>query len=208
MTNHAIRQLTEAFMKFPGVGPKQAKRFVYYLLTLTPAARQELTQHIAALTHSVSQCHLCQRFFTNHSANVTVCQLCQSPDRNDEQLLVVEKDVDLDNVEKAGMYQGRYFVLGGLISILSPHPKQEVRADKLAERIKLGGESKGLKEVIMALSTNPQADHTIDWLKTFLAPKLEAYKIKLSTLGRGLSTGTELEYSDSDTLRSAWQNRH
>jgi recombination protein RecR len=119
----------------------------------------------------------------------------------------VEKDVDLDNIEKAGMYQGRYFVLGGLISVLSAHPKQEIRADKLAERIKLGGENRSLKEVTMALSTNPQADHTMSWLKTFLTPHLETYKLKFSTLGRGLSTGTELEYSDSDTLRSAWQNR-
>ena len=209
MTNEVIRRLTESFMHFPGVGPKQAKRFVYYLLTLSAAGRHDIAKAITALTDGVKQCSKCQRFYTTYNNQNTeqVCNLCRDPNRNQEQLLIIEKDVDLDNVERAGMYQGQYFVLGGLVSILSPNPKREIRADKLLERITTDANSGKLKEVIVALSTNPQGDHTLSWLKSFLAPQLETHTIKYSALGRGLSTGSELEYSDSDTLKSAWDNR-
>ncbi|MFA5987369.1 MAG: toprim domain-containing protein [Candidatus Paceibacterota bacterium] len=125
--------------------------------------------------------------------------------------MIVAKDIDLENIKRSGAYTGRYFVLGGLLPILEKHPEEKIRTTKLKDLLTTTLEKDNLREVIVALSANPEGDYTADFLKKYIGDIASATnpstQIKISVLGRGLSTGTELEYSDSDTIKNALKNR-
>lgn len=207
MPDTIIQKLTESFMRFPGIGPRQAKRFVYYLLHASPGVTQQLLQQIEELRRETSQCQRCYRYFPHPGHNShKLCEICADETRDSSLLMLVEKDTDLDNVQKSGTYQGYFFVLGGLVKILDKNPHLSIRLKELQKT--LDDKSKnGLREVIAALSANQEGDTTIDYLKSELAPLLTKHQLKFSTLGRGLSTGVELEYSDADTIKNALKNR-
>lgn len=117
--------------------------------------------------------------------------------------MVIEKDVDLDNIERSGVFGGHYFVLGGTVPILEKEPEKRVRSRELEKRIK----ENSFKEIILALSANPDGDNTGSYIVKFLSPIAKKNSIKISQFGRGLSTGSELEYSDIETIKNAFNNR-
>jgi len=199
-----ITKLAEYFSHFPGIGPRQSKRFVYFLLTQPSSFHGELAKLLKELSSVVSECTLCHRFFTLDGSDTTVCDICSSQNRNKELILIVEKDVDLDNIERSKVYKGQYFVLGGIVPILEKDPEKIVRTKELSYRLKDGN----FKEIILALSTTPDGDNTSKFVQEFIK-KLNLKSVtKISELGRGLSTGSELEYSDMDTIKNALENRH
>jgi recombinational DNA repair protein RecR len=118
--------------------------------------------------------------------------------------MVVEKDVDFENIVKTGEYGGKFFILGGTIPILEREPTKRIRAKQLIEIV---DRNKDIEEIILALSVNPEGENTLQYVRKILEPLAEKHNIKITALGRGLSTGTELEYSDSDTLQNALKNR-
>ena len=126
MNSNQIDELAEYFQKFPGIGPRQAQRFVYFLLNKDTKYVEEFLELIKNLKASVSRCSECQIFFgpsdNAEKINDTKCSLCQNPKRNKKLLLVVEKSIDKDNVERAGIYDGYYFILGGLVPTLAQMP--------------------------------------------------------------------------------------
>ena len=202
---NSIEKLIEIFRKFPGIGPRQAKRFVYFLLSQNNNFLENLSSILLDLKNDVSQCESCYHFFKSRDG-VTNCEICSDVNIDNKILMVVEKDVDLDNIQKTGSYRGKYFILGGNIPILERNPTSKIRAKELF--IKVQNEIKnGLREVVLAVSVNPEGENTTQYLKKILEPLSDKYKIKITTLGRGLSTGTELEYSDADTLENAFRNR-
>jgi recombination protein RecR len=194
-----IEELSQAFARFPGIGPRQAKRFVFYLLAASPAERGTLAELVASLGESVHQCSACMRFFTG--AKAQACNYCSDRSRDDALLMIVEKDQDLAAVERAGTYRGRYFVLGGVLTLSG---KGAIREKELLRAARTRAQS-GLKEIVLALSATSEGEHTADRVRGLLSPLRDA--IKISALGRGLSTGSELEYSDAETLRAALSNR-
>jgi recombination protein RecR len=196
-----IEQLTRSFMRFPGIGPRQAKRFVYYLLHASKGEMENLLAQMRELKANATECPACQRFSVSAAKENRLCQLCADSRRDASLLMLVEKDIDLENIEKSGTYRGYYFVLGGLVPVLDKNPEQFFRAPELLNLLKTKTD---LKEIIIAVSANPEGDHMVDFLKQFLT---SLPNIKISTLGRGLSTGTELEYSDSETLKNALKHR-
>ncbi len=101
-----------------------------------------------------------------------------------------------------------YFILGGLVPIVTKDTPNFVRTKELINTIEKRAQDGVLKEVILALSINPQGEHTDMYLRELINPLKDKYNFKLSTLGRGLSTGTELEYSDSETIKNALRNRN
>ena len=204
--NNSIDKLTEYFTKFPGIGPRQAKRFVHFLLTRNNGFLYEFTDLIKQLKKEVKICESCFRFYINES-NSKLCSICANSSRDNSLLMVVAKDADLENIEKIGQYNGLYFVLGGLLPILEKQPEQRIRSIKLLELIEKKIKGKELKEVILALSLNPEGENTIDYLLQQIKTIVKKYPLKISTLGRGLSTGTELEYLDSETFNNALKNR-
>lgn len=202
-----INQLTDLFKKFPGIGPRQARRFVYYLLSADQSIIDQMSEKIKNLKQSIKQCSECQRYFNNsYTPKSSFCKICSDPTRDKGSLLIVEKDIDLEAVERSGSYKGYYFVLGGTVPILDPNPEIHVRfpllLSKLENKIK-----EGLSEIIVALAVTTEGEHTAHWLAAKLEPLALQAGIKISFPGRGLSTGSELEYADSETIKNALKNR-
>ena len=199
-----IEKLTQNFSRFPGIGPRQAKRFVYFLLSKNDFFLNELAENILELKKEVLICESCCRFFQSkiftNARLLQKCDICSDKNRDDSVLMVVGKDTDLENIEKTNVYNGKYFILGGYIPIINKKNNYEIREKELTNLIK---KSKNLKEVILALNANPDGENTASYLFQILKP----LAVKITSLGRGLSTGTELEYSDDDTLKNALKNR-
>jgi recombination protein RecR len=201
-----VEELAQAFTRFPGIGPRQAKRFVYYLLSASESDRLRLSELVRNLGNDVKQCPSCYRFWSGAGE---LCNYCADTSRDDSILMVVEKDQDLLAVERANAYRGRYFVLGGVLTLSG---KGSIRERELVNRVeqRLGGENQTeehgkLREIVLALSATNEGEHTADRIREVLGPLRGP--LTLSVLGRGLSTGSELEYADAETLSGALQNR-
>ncbi|MBI5469759.1 recombination protein RecR [Candidatus Kaiserbacteria bacterium] len=195
----SIERLSALFERFPGIGPRQAGRFVQYLLRSSPTLRGELVDSVQGLASSVHQCPECFRY---HSAENKVCSICANPARDQSILAVVATDADLAAIERSGTFRGRYFVLGGTISLAN----EKTTGLRLKELKKMIAERRDLAEIVLAFPANPEGDATSnkirDEMTDFVNPSL-----KITNLGRGLSTGSELEYADPETLKSALANR-
>src|SRR3989338_5635890 len=159
-----IEKLAEIFKEFPGIGERQAKRFVYFLMSRTPAYNENLSGLILDLKKEVAQCGECFRFFILNNKKEKLCDICSNVNADSSTLLVVEKDSG------------------------SKEPNK-------------------LSEIILAFSLSPQGDHTDQYVREQIKDVSEKQTVKISSLGRGLSTGTELKYSDNDTLKNALKNR-
>ncbi|MHB1163062.1 MAG: recombination mediator RecR [Minisyncoccota bacterium] len=194
-----IDELARALAKLPGIGPRQGKRFVYYLLAAPAAERAKLAELLTTLGTQVRQCPDCLRFYNGTTA--LLCNYCSSTKRDNSVLMLVEKDQDLAAIERAGTYAGRYFVLGGVLTLSG---KGAIREKELVRAIEKRLEI-GLTEVVLALSATSEGEHTADHIRQLLAPYRD--HVKISALGRGLSTGSELEYADAETLRAALAGR-
>lgn len=205
----AIARLIAFFERFPGIGPRQAERFVQFLLRSSPALRRELAELIGELGGSVHQCAECMRFFGGAEK---LCGICRNPERDKQYLAVVASDADLAALEKSGTYRGHYFVLGGTIHLAS-EKTDGLRIKQLLERVKkgvmgdlpAGRQERGLKEVILAFPANPEGDATATRVREEI--KSQGAPLAITSLGRGLSTGSELEYADPETIKNALETR-
>lgn len=199
-----IDKLAEYFKQFPGIGERQAKRFVYFLLSRSPKHIKEFTSLITDLKNNISQCPSCFRFYVENGS--AICDICKNPQTDKTLLIIVEKDADLENIRKSG-YKGRFFILGGLIPIIEPDKKNILRSKDLFGLVEKQTKNDGLQEIILAFSLNPRGEHTDAYIRRILSPLAEKHNIRISSLGRGLSTGLELEYSDDETIKNALKNR-
>ena len=197
----SIERLTSLFEKFPGIGPRQAGRFVQYLLRSSPALRRELVESVRALDSSVHQCPNCYLY---HSSEKKICYICANPRRDVSLLALVANDTDVSALEASSTYRGRYFVLGGTVSLASEKTNRlriKQLLNSLPSRIK-----NGLEEVILAFPANPEGDATASLLRNEMI-EIATPSLRITTLGRGLSTGSELEYADPETLKNAFERR-
>jgi len=197
-----VDTLTELFTRFPGIGPRQARRFVFFLLRQDVGYRTALTRAIEEVVANVRQCSRCLRYARLHTRG-PLCDLCADPNRSLEQLMIVEKDTDVDQVERSGAYKGQYFVLGGTLSLTGK--KSYIREKELAVYLKTYGQK--FTEIILALSATPDGEYTTEHLSTKLKESTNINNASVTVLGRGLSTGSELEYADASTLTQALKNR-
>ena len=191
--------LVEKFVRFPGIGPRQAGRFVQFLLRSSPQYRRELANAILGLS-STRRCTSCMRF---HTGEDDTCAICSSPERDPSLLALVASDTDLDALEKSGAFRGTYFVVGGTISLATERAsilRERELLDSIPKRI-----DQGLREIILAFPANPEGDYTASVLRSIIMGGFPG--VVVSMLGRGLSTGSELEYADPDTLKSALSGR-
>jgi len=200
-----IEKLAQKFKEFPGIGERQAKRFVYFLLHKNPNYIKELGEEILSIKNEIKQCPSCFLFFQNRNSDL--CDTCLNPKTDKTSLLVIEKDADLESIKRSKTYNGMYFILGGLVPIVTKETPNYVRIKELIKSVEERIKKNGLKEVIIALSLNPQGEHTDMYIREMLSPIQKSSGINIVSLGRGLSTGTELEYSDSETIKNALINR-
>lgn len=210
MVAKPIQNLVDFFLKFPGVGPKQATRFVFHLLREDQSRAKALADAVSRLHDEVKLCNQCYKTFDmNHgAAGATLCEFCRNPRRNASQILVIEKEVDLENVERTRKYEGLYHVLGGTVSPLDSSAPVKLHLKELFERArKLAGKD-GEVEVILATNPTAEGDATALYLERVLTPLAGQHPaFRVSRLGRGLTTGSELEYADEITITNALVNR-
>ncbi len=193
-----VDRLIESFLKFPGIGPRQAKRFVYFLAGESKEYVDNLAKFISEVKSGMKQCGSCFRYFESKYIETDLCPVCSGAGRDSSVIMAVEKDVDLENIERTGNFRGKYFVLGGLLS-LAGNGTAEVRLKQLFDKV----QKEKPAEIILATSATVEGENTNLYIERILEP----LKVKITRLGRGLSTGAELEYSDSETIESALKNR-
>ena len=152
----SIDKLTEIFKEFPGIGERQARRFVYFLMFKNNEYSNNLSKLVLELKKEVSQCKECYKFFLEKNTKKSVCEICSNTNTDPTLLMVIEKDSDLESVQKSRAYHGKYFILGGLVPIVEKTTKNRVRIEELKKKI---SNSNNLKEIILAFSLSPQGDN-------------------------------------------------
>ena len=196
--NHKFRQTVKLLQKFPGVGPRQAARFIIALLDKDGAELRELGETIANLKKELRFCTNCFNISENN-----LCHVCADNRRDNSKLLVVEKVTDLDSIEKTGLYKGLYHVLGGAINPLDGATPETLKFLELARRTdKLAGD-KGV-ELIIATNPSTTGETTALYIKELLQNRKG---VTLTRLGRGLASGSNLEHADELTLKHALESR-
>ncbi len=199
----AIEKLKELFKRFPGIGPRQAERFVYFLLYSGKSFKKELAQAILDLEHASKKCSSCARYFI-HKNGESVCKICRDPSRDKSTLLIVEKETDIDKIEKSGAnYNGLYFVMQGTVSPLQDSSKHQNYISKLKNKLR----KNPVHELIIAFSATFEAEYSAKFIEEELKKGPEFDSLNLSILGRGLSSGSEIEYADPETIKFALNNR-
>lgn len=202
-----LDELIRHFERFPGVGARQARRFAWHLMSLPETESQKISTLIADLPGSVTTCHSCYRFFANHYNQNTLCDICNDPNRDSSKLLVIAADNDIPAIERSGVYTGLYFVLGGTVPLLSEPENKRLRANTLKETVRERRDSDALNEIILAFPINPDGENTARFVRSKLDELTDPESLRIVELGRGLSTGSELEYADSDTIKHALMHR-
>lgn len=196
--NQKFKQTTKLLQRLPGVGPRQAARFVLALLEKDESVLRELGQAITNLKKEIRFCREC--FNISEDSN---CYICSDPKRDQAKLLVLEKVTDLDSIEKTGLYKGLYHVLGGSIDPLDGATPETLRFKELERRVDNLSEKKEL-ELIIATNPSTSGETTALYIRDLLKDKPS---ISLTRLGRGLASGSNLEYADEITLKNALEYR-
>lgn len=190
----AIEDLSIELGKLPGVGPRTAERLTFHLLKSDPSRANSLSFALNDLHARVKSCTACFNFAEND-----LCEVCLSPDRHQTIVAVVEEPFDVVAIEKTGLFQGLYHVLGGVVSPMDGVGPDQLQIASLLTRI----EEKGITEVILATNPSLEGESTAMYIRQ----RLEASPIKLTRLARGLPVGGDLEYADQITLGRALQER-
>jgi recombination protein RecR len=190
----ALQRVVAALSRWPGVGEKTAARLALYLLRAPQGDVLELTQAVTELKDKVRLCRRCFAF-----ADQELCPLCANPARQGSVLLVVADPGDLLAIEKVGWYQGRYHVLGGVLSPLEGVGPDDLHISELLERVA----SEGIQEVILALNPSLEGEATT----TYLSQELKPLGVKVSRIAYGLPMGGDIKYADQQTLKEALGHR-
>jgi len=207
MADQPFSHLIHLFSKFPGIGKRQAARFAYFLMDQPIGYIENLTQSMHHLKKHLKQCPESFQSFIDPNPDIVLSPLLRDPTRTMRELMVVVRQQDLDAIENHGVYKGQYFILGNMAPMIDTDMEKHVKIRELESIIKKRGEVTILREVILATPANPEGDYTANIIIGRIKELCKQSGIKISRLGRGLSTGSELEYIDSDTLSSALSSR-
>ncbi len=204
-----IQQLIDLFSRFPGIGPRQAARFAFFILKEEDPFIGELRAALQDAEERIGICDTCFRMMERENGNIRSCTICADPRRETHMIAVVEKESDMRNVEQSGAYHGLYHVLGGVISPLDPDSPKTLRLRELYDRVEARLTAAEIPyEVILATNPTTEGDTTSRYIERILAPLQSTHPhLTISRLGRGLSLGSELEYVDEITLKNALTNR-
>lgn len=191
----SLQKLIENLTKLPGIGPKSAERIAHFILRMNEQDLLDLIDSMKNLRSKIKYCKIC----FNLTEGDDICKICSDKSRDKSTVLVVEEIKDLNRIENLGYYNGVYHVLGGHISTSGKIGIDNLTINELEERVK-GGD---IKEVIFALSPQWEGDMTKEYIKKIL----KKYKIKITSLARGISGSTYLEAIDDSSLLQALEDR-
>lgn len=180
--------------KLPGIGKKTALRLALHLLKQPKEEVELFSKSILSMRKNIKHCKICKNISDNE-----ICEICSDENRDAGTICVVESIKDVLAVENTRQYKGLYHVLGGLISPMDGIGPDDIEIESLSRRI----EQNRVNELILALSATPEGDTT----NYFIYKKAGKFSLEISTIARGVSVGSELEYADEMTLGSSIQNR-
>lgn len=189
----AFRRLIDELKKLPGIGPKSAQRIAFYLLESSIADVQKLSESMVEARKKLKHCSIC--------FNITdqdPCGICSDNSRDDSIICVIEEPKDLIAIERTREYNGKYHVIGGVISPLNGIGPENLRMKELLGRIK-----SGVAEIVLAMNPTTEGEATA----MYLTKILNSLDIKVTRIAYGLPIGSDLDYADEATLTKSFEGR-
>jgi len=194
MYAETLTKLIEELQKMPGIGPKSAQRLAFYVLQSPPKNIDKLLLAIREAKDNLKYCSVCFNI-----TDIDPCKICIDENRDKDILCVVADTKDLVAIERSGQYQGKYHVLGGLISPLDGISPETLRIKELLKRL----QKENFKEILLAVSSTAEGEATNIYLSKLIKP----LGVILSRLAYGLPVGADMDYADEATLSKAISGR-
>ena len=198
MLPSALVDLIEALGTLPGVGPRTAERYAYFLLKTHDRNRDKLA---GAIEHIATGVKLCPVTYALISADEAVSPLYEDSSRNKKVVAIVEEPLDVIALEKTGLFKGTYHVLGGAISPIDGIGPEQLHIPELIERLS----KDGVEEIILATNASVEGESTALYVQKAITDA--AVGVKVTRLARGIPVGVDLEYADQITLSHALEGR-
>jgi recombination protein RecR len=189
-----IERLIQLLANLPGLGPRSARRAALVLLKKRESLLEPLAAAMAAAAEAIKSCSECGNLDTTNP-----CGLCRDPRRDPALICVVEDVADLWALERAGVFRGRYHVLGGALSALDGVTPERLNLPMLMARVKSGG----IGEIVLAMNATVEGQSTAHYLMDALEPS----GVRVTRLAHGVPVGGELDYLDEGTLSAAFKAR-
>lgn len=189
-------RLKNALKKLPGTGQKSAERMAMHLALENRADALEIAEAITAALGRITPCPECFGLAENGQR----CEICADASRISDALCVVEKASDIAAIEKSGAWRGKYHVLGGKLSPLKKIGPEKLNLAALSKRVY----ESGITEIILALSNDIEAEATCHYIQERIAAPRA---VRLTRIGFGLPSGSQLGFADSGTIKSALESR-
>ena len=194
MYPNCIKDIIESFKDLPGIGEKTAERLAFSLISFDKEKLTAFSDAIISVRDNIRSCSIC-----GNIAEEEKCSICNDKNRNNKIIFVVEKAKDISLFEKINVFNGRYHVLGGLISPLDGIGPEDVNIDSLIKRI----ETDDVDEIILALKPSIEGETTMQYIKKIL----DGTNVKVTRIATGIPMGTDIEYIDAMTLEFALEGR-
>lgn len=192
----ALVEVIEALGKLPGVGPRTAERYAYFLMRQNPAKAKAIAESLSSLHGGIGYC---KKTFALVRAEQDLSDLYTNPKRDKTLVAVVAEPFDIVALEKTNQFSGTYHVLGGLISPIDGIGPEQLRITELVKRI----DEDGVEEIILATNASVEGETTALYIQKQIGER----KVKVTRLARGLPIGVDLEYADQITLGRALEGR-
>lgn len=189
-----IKNVIDCFKNLPGIGEKTAERLAFSLIGFSKENLSSFSAAITDIRDKITTCEIC-----GNIADSNICNICSDKERNSNIIFVVEKAKDISLFEKINIYNGKYHVLGGLISPLDGIGPDDININKLIDRI----DKESVHEIIMALKPSIEGETTMQYIKKILENK----NVRVTRIATGIPMGTDIEYIDAMTLEFALEGR-
>lgn len=194
----ALIELIEALGSLPGVGPRTAERYAYFILKAEPHIAHRISETSRGIHQRINYC---EKTFALIPEGQRVSALYENPSRDKSVIAIVAEPFDIIALEKTGQFNGTYHVLGGVISPIDDIGPEQLHIPELLNRVK----EDGVREIIIALNASVEGESTALYLQKAIGETGDM--VKISRLARGLPVGIDLEYADQITLRHALEGR-
>ena len=195
MSEQVLEKLIKKVAKLPGLGPRSSRRIVLHLLKDKETLLLPIIEDMSKVANNIKKCVECGNLDENY-----ICQICKNSSRNQTLLCVVETVADLWALERSKVYNGKYHILGGVLSAIDGINPDQLNIDSLEKRL----ESNLFTEVIIAISATLDGQTTAH----YLAERLGKLDIKITRLAHGLPVGGELDFLDDGTIAQALKARN
>ena len=195
MSEQILEKLIKKVSKLPGLGPRSSRRAVLHLLKNKDKYLIPLINDLTEVAQNIKNCSEC-----GNLDQYEICEICSNPERNGNLICVVETVADLWALERAKVYNGKYHILGGVLSAIDGINPEQLNISSLEQRL----QQHTYSEVIIAISATLDGQTTAH----YIAERLNPFKIKVTRLAHGVPVGGELDFLDDGTIAQALKARN